>query len=87
MHSDDKLDGSTAEQKKLEIITFYNSTKDSVDCVDERTAFYSVARYTRRRTTVIFHVLCYIAVLNSFFLYLDKITKILRNEKKNLCLL
>lgn len=69
MHSDDKIDDSTAEQKKLEIITFYNSTKYSVDCVNERVAFYNVARYTRRWTMVIFHALRNIAGLNSFLIF------------------
>lgn len=63
MHSDDKIDESTAQQ--LEIITFYCSTKDGVDCVDEYMAFYNVPRYTRRWTMVTFYALRNIAGLNS----------------------
>lgn len=68
VHSDDKIDESTGEHKKPEIITFYNSTKSGVDCVDEHMAFY-VARNTRRWTMVIFYALLNIAGFNSFLIF------------------
>ena len=34
MHNDDKIDPATGDDKKPEIITFYNSTKGGVDVVD-----------------------------------------------------
>ncbi|XP_063231053.1 piggyBac transposable element-derived protein 4-like [Bacillus rossius redtenbacheri] len=69
MHADDKIDESTGEQKKPEIITFYNSTKGGVDCVDERIAFYNVARNTRRWTMVIFYAMLNIAGVNAYLVY------------------
>lgn len=42
MHSDDKINDSTSEQKNHEIITFYKSTKGGVDCV----FFFSVWHFT-----------------------------------------
>ena len=34
MHHDDKIDQDSEDNKKPEIITFYNSTKGGVDVVD-----------------------------------------------------
>ena len=66
MHHDDKIDKSTGELMKPDIISFYNSTKDGVDCLDERIAFYNVARNTRRWTMAVFYALLNIAGFNSY---------------------
>lgn len=40
LHHDDKIDETTGNKNKAEIITFYNSTKAGVDVVDELCATY-----------------------------------------------
>ena len=47
-HHDDKIDQATGDDKKPEIITFYNSTKGGVDMVDVMMDKYSVSRNSRR---------------------------------------
>lgn len=54
MHFDDKIDQSSEEQHKPEIITYYNATKSGVDTVDQLCATYNCARNTRRWPMVIF---------------------------------
>ncbi|KAB0805400.1 hypothetical protein PPYR_02396 [Photinus pyralis] len=65
MHHDDKIDMSTGEKFKPEIITFYNCTKGGVDTVDKLCATYNVARNTRRWPMVIFFSLMNLAGINS----------------------
>lgn len=48
MHLDDKIDDSTGNKQKPEIITYYNQTKIGVDIVDKMCSSYSVARNTKR---------------------------------------
>ena len=66
MYHDDKIDESTGELMKPDIISYYNSTKDGVDCLDERITFYNVARNTRRWTMAVFYALLNIAGFNSY---------------------
>ena len=42
-----KIDAKSKKQKKPEIITYYNSTKFGVDCVDQMCESHSTARITR----------------------------------------
>nr|XP_023025733.1 uncharacterized protein LOC111513737 [Leptinotarsa decemlineata] len=48
MHHDDKIDESTGDENKPEMITLYNATKAGVDSVDQMVASYDVSRNTRR---------------------------------------
>ena len=68
MHNDDKIDDSTGEMRKPDIITFYNATKGGVFYVDERMSSYNVARNTRRWTMVIFYAMLNIVAFNSYLI-------------------
>lgn len=61
----DAIDQSTGEQKKPEVITFYNSTKSGVDTADQMCATFSVSRNTRRWPMVIFYACLNIAGINA----------------------
>lgn len=65
MHNSKKIDESTGEARKPEIITFYNSTKGGVDVVDELCATYSVARKTRRWPLAAFYHVLNVVGVNS----------------------
>ena len=69
MHFDDKIDDSTGDKKKPEVITMYNKTKSGVDVLDEMCATYSTSRKTRRWPLVIFFRLLDIAGINSMVIY------------------
>uniref|UniRef100_A0A1B6FAD5 PiggyBac transposable element-derived protein domain-containing protein n=1 Tax=Cuerna arida TaxID=1464854 RepID=A0A1B6FAD5_9HEMI len=57
MHDALTIDETTGEQRKPEIITFYNSTKGGVDTCDQLCSLYSVSRKSRRWPLVIFFCL------------------------------
>lgn len=88
LHNDGKIDESTGEAKKTEVITFYNSTKGGVDVVDEMCATYNCARNTRRWPMVIFYSMLNVAGINSYVVYFgNKNPKLVRREfLKNLSL-
>lgn len=69
MHNDDKIDETTGEKKKPEIVTFYNLTKGGVDVVDRMITAYNVARNTRRWPMVHFYGLVNVAAINAFIVY------------------
>jgi len=48
MHKHGIIDSESGDQKKPELITYYNSTKGGVDVVDELKGQYSVARISCR---------------------------------------
>lgn len=48
MHHDGKIDPESGDKKKPDIITFYNSTKGSVDMVDQMAGEYDTSRNSRR---------------------------------------
>jgi hypothetical protein len=48
MHHDKKIDEATGVARKLEIISFYNTTKEGVDVVDQMCSNYDVSRNSRR---------------------------------------
>lgn len=56
-------------QNKLEILTFYNSTKYGVDTVDHLRGSYTVERNTKRGSLVIFYGLFHIDAINVFVIY------------------
>ena len=57
MHHEGKIDQDTDDEKKLEIITFYNATKGGVDVVDMIMDKYSVSRNSRRWLLTLFFAL------------------------------
>lgn len=69
MHHDDRIDVSTGEKAKPEIITFYNSTKCGVDVVDKLSASYNVARNTRRWSMTVFFALMNVVGINAKIIY------------------
>ena len=48
MHRDDKIDSSFGDDKKPDIITFYNATKGAVDTVDQMSKECDTSRNSRR---------------------------------------
>jgi predicted transposase YbfD/YdcC len=54
MHNQPKID-DTAENKKPEVILYYNSTKGGVDAIDKMVRSYSCKRMTRRWSLAIFY--------------------------------
>ncbi|KAE9522205.1 hypothetical protein AGLY_017387 [Aphis glycines] len=55
MHDEAMIDQESGDQKKPEVITYYNSTKGGVDVVDEMKGEYSVARISCRWPLNVFH--------------------------------
>ena len=66
MHQDKKIDEATGEDKKPEIITFYDSTKGGVDVVDMMMDKYSVSRNSRRWPVTVFFALLNISCVNLY---------------------
>jgi hypothetical protein len=69
MHSSADIDKASGDDKKPEVITFYNVTKAAVDVVDQLCATYSCQRRTRRWPLAVFFALINIAGINSYVLY------------------
>ncbi|UYV73125.1 hypothetical protein LAZ67_10001891 [Cordylochernes scorpioides] len=69
MHSTATIDEETNEEKKPEMITFYNMTKGGVDLLDQKTSLYSVGRRTKRWPLSIFFELLNISGVNSKLLF------------------
>ena len=69
MHNDDKIDESTVDAKKPEMITCYSKTKGGVDVVDKLCASYICARNTRRWPMVIFYSILNVGGINSGIIY------------------
>lgn len=67
MHHDDKI--GDGEQKKPEMILFYNKTKGGVDTNDKLCSTYNVARRTKRWPMVIFFHLFNVSAINAFVIY------------------
>ncbi|XP_035231305.1 uncharacterized protein LOC118203159 [Stegodyphus dumicola] len=81
LHDDVAIDKDTKEQKKPEIITFYNRTKGGVDTVDKLCASYNVARNTRRWPLVVFFSMLNIAAINSYIIHsTNNSEKLLRRQ-------
>ena len=66
MHQDKKIDEPTGEDKKPEIITFYDSTKGGVDVVDMMMDKYSFSRNSRRWPVTVFFALLNISCVNLY---------------------
>lgn len=69
LHHDDKIDASTNEKCKPEIITYYNHTKGGVDLLDKLCATYDVSRNTRRWPMVVYYAMMNIAGVNAQVIY------------------
>lgn len=67
MHHDDSI--GEGEQKKPEMILFYNKTKGGVDTNDKLCSTYNVARRTKRWAMVIFFHLFNVSVINALIVY------------------
>lgn len=70
LHYDAAIDQKTLDDRKPEIITFYNDTKSGVDVVDKMCATYNVARNTRRWPMVVFFAMLNVSGINSLVIYL-----------------
>lgn len=69
MHDSDDIDEETGEDRKPEIVTFYNMTKVGVDLVDQLCQKNNVARNTRRWPMVLFYNLLNITAINALCIY------------------
>lgn len=69
MHYDNAIDPDTGDQKKPELVTFYNATKGGIDTVDELCGTYSVSRKSRRWPLTVFFGLLNITAINSLVIY------------------
>lgn len=69
MHSQGDIGVESGEQRKSEVITFYNTTKGGVDAVDELKAENSVSRISYRWPLTIFFALMNIAGVYSQIIY------------------
>jgi hypothetical protein len=54
MHFSDTIDENTGDDRKPEVITFYNMIKNCVDTLDHLRGKYNVSGNKRRRPMVIF---------------------------------
>lgn len=69
LHKDKKIDESTNELAKPEIITFYNLTKGGVDVVDQMKSNYSVSRVSCRWPLTVFFTLLNVGGINAHIIY------------------
>lgn len=67
MHHDTEIN---QDNKKPEIVCFYNKTKAGIDLLDMKCAIYDSNRRTRRWPLAIFYRILSIASVNSFILYM-----------------
>lgn len=65
-HHNSKIDDSTGDEKKLDIVTLYNSTKIRWDTHDQLSANYKVDQQTKRWPPVIFIYFHDAAGINSY---------------------
>lgn len=77
LHDDNKIDETTGDAQKPEIITYYNATKAGVDVVDQMKEEYSVGRMTRRWPMRLFFSILNIAGINSQIIYKENTGQLL----------
>nr|CAI5839665.1 unnamed protein product [Callosobruchus analis] len=82
LHMDGRLDEESGEDKKPEMITFYNRTKIGVDLLDQLCRKYDVSRYCRKWPLVILYDLLNIACINGACVYSANrnYTKVVRSD-------
>ena len=66
MRYDNKIDECTGDERKPEMITFYNMTKSGVDKLDQLCTASNVSRNTRRCPMTVIYAMLNIAVVNSY---------------------
>lgn len=70
-HHDSTIDTDTHYKNKLEIITFYNSTKGAVDMIDEMCGRYDTGRSCKRwLLAIVFYMLNNKSGINSQIIYI-----------------
>nr|XP_026490968.1 piggyBac transposable element-derived protein 4-like [Vanessa tameamea] len=69
LHHDANIDQSTGDQRKPEIITYYNATKSGVDVADELSATYDVSRNSKRWPMTSFYAMLNISGINANIIY------------------
>nr|CAH7732627.1 unnamed protein product [Callosobruchus chinensis] len=82
MHFDDAIDSTTHEERKPEMVTFYNMTKGGVDVLDQLCHNYDVSRSTRRWPMVLFYDLLNITAVNAFCIYRHHCAVTNKNPKR-----
>uniref|UniRef100_A0A1B6D3N2 PiggyBac transposable element-derived protein domain-containing protein n=1 Tax=Clastoptera arizonana TaxID=38151 RepID=A0A1B6D3N2_9HEMI len=69
IHHDNKIDDSTGDQKKPEIIKDYNRNKGEIDVVNKLCGEYTVSRECKRWPLTTFFGLMDIAAINALIIY------------------
>lgn len=80
MNHDAVIDESTKEKRKLEIITFYNSTKGGVDIVDQLYSTYNVSRNSRRCPATVFYTILHVAWINAYNIFMANYQRTIRRR-------
>ncbi|XP_045482051.1 uncharacterized protein LOC123686113 [Harmonia axyridis] len=81
LHFDDAIDLSSGDKKKPEIFTFYNSTKNCVNTLDQMCANYSVHRNINQWPMVIFFAMLNVGGINSQVIHLCNQSEPLRRKR------
>lgn len=74
LHHDKNIDESTGDNRKPEMITYYNKTKAGVDVADELSATYDVSRNSKRWPMTIFYGILNMAAINGIIIYRENNT-------------
>lgn len=69
LHEDDKIDETSGDDMKPEMITYYNATKGGVDVVDRLKSEYCVSRISRRWPFTVFNGLLNVGAVNAFIIF------------------
>ena len=67
-----KIDSSSGDDKKLDIITFYNATKGGVGMVDQMDGKYDTSRNSRDWPLTVFSSMLNVSTINAYVLYCHK---------------
>ena len=65
MHHDNKIDECTGDERKPDMITFYNMKKSGVDTLDQLCAAYNESQNTRRWPMTVLYAMLKFAGVNS----------------------
>ncbi|XP_028174325.1 uncharacterized protein LOC114362938 [Ostrinia furnacalis] len=69
LHHKPSIDPASGDKQKPEIVTFYDSTKNCVDTVDQICAAYDVSRASKRWPMTVFYAVMNIAAVNSEIIF------------------
>jgi hypothetical protein len=81
MHNDDKIDETTQQLRKPEIITTYNLTKGGVDTVDQLCATYDVSRNSRGWPLTVFYALLNVAGVNAQVIFASNVETQMKRQQ------